>query len=182
MKISKSILHCAVVCLFVLITGQIAFSQSANYGRFKGDITAGYSYPTDLDIKFGFNFSLEPKYNVTDNFAMGLKMEAAVFLGDSYDGGTSAITTRSYTVVGEYYFNQKRVRPYVGLGLGVYQRILTSADEDIYDVVNDKAVFGFAPRVGIQFGQFRTGLEFNIAQENSYLSLKVGVTIGGKRK
>ncbi len=170
------------ICFAFILVSQFASAQSNNYGRFKGDITAGYSYPTDLDIKFGFNFSIEPKYNVTDNIAAGLKIEAAAFLGDSYDEGTGAIIMRSYSATGEYYFSQKKTRPYAGLGLGVYQRILTSADEEVSTVFNDKALFGFAPRIGVQVGQFRSGLEFNIAQKNTYLSLKIGATIGGKRK
>ena len=170
------------LCALLVFGGATVFAQSANYGRFKGDITAGYSYPTDLESKFGFNFSMEPKFNVTDNIAVGVKVEAAAFLGDSFDGGSSAIIMRSYMATGEYYFGQKKVRPFVGVGVGGIQRMLTSSDEDFDAVITEKMLFGFAPRVGAQFGQFRTAVEFNVAQENTYISVKLGATIGGKRK
>ncbi len=162
------------------------------YRPFKVDITMGYSRLTDgdADIRFGFNFSVEPKYNITDHLAAGLKIEAAGFVFASSDGDEGGVLLmRSYSLTGEYLLGTKKVRPYFGMAVGLYQPLGYSYDEDdeIYKTHLDSKI-GFAPRVGIHLGHFRLGAEFNIVKDNNldvnygHLSIKAGATIGGGKK
>lgn len=85
-------------------------------------------------------------------------------------------------------FSTKTVRPFAGLGAGIY----TVAGVSFSDLGEDIAVgaatkFGFAPRVGLEAGHFRAAVKYNFAGKDNnikynYLSFKVGFFFGGGRK
>jgi len=176
-----------------------ASAQSENYKAFKVDVGTLYAVPGGDDIKAGIGFYFEPKYNVSDNIAVGLKMEWAVMGsadkdGQSYD--VSALGT--YQLTGDYYFGDSKVRPFVGLGTGIYsigsveQKVNISAGGSTVNIDGNYdygSKFGFAPRAGVLLGHFRLGLEYNIItgiesamESRNYLSFKLGFEIGGGRK
>lgn len=161
------------------------------YNSFKVDVTAGYAHWMDggtAAISFGLNLSVEPKYNITDNIAAGFKLEGALFFA-SDDDDASLLTMTSYSLTGEYLFGTGKVRPYLGVAAGLYKPTfyLTDLEDEIYKFSLDNTL-GFAPRAGFQFGKFRLGTEFNIVKDNSldidysYLTIKMGATIGGGRR
>ncbi|MBS2210350.1 outer membrane beta-barrel protein [Carboxylicivirga mesophila] len=189
----------------VLVAGiASANAQSENYKAFKVDVGTLYAIPGAEEMASGLGFYIEPKYNMTDNLALGLKMEWAIMgAADEYDVDISALGT--YQLTGDYYFGDSKVRPFVGLGAGIYamgsvtasntQMSIGGVTVDAGDLMVDEVMpefgtkFGFAPRAGLLLGHFRLGLEYNIITgiddvlpSRNYLSFKVGFEIGGGKK
>ncbi|MDB5241636.1 MAG: hypothetical protein JWP57_2261, partial [Spirosoma sp.] len=99
-----------------------------------------------------------------------------------------------------YLFGTNNVRPFVGLGLGLYDigasgtvAITTGQTPQNVTFVRDTK-FGGMIRGGIKAGHFVAALEFNaaptgnaivgplaVSHENAYLGIKVGADIGGGR-
>ena len=181
----------------VLVAGIVsANAQSENYKAFKVDVGALYAIPGGDGVKSGAGFYLEPKYNLTDNIALGLKMEWAIMGAEEQEGMSVDISALgSYQITGDYYFGDSKVRPFVGLGTGIYS--LGSAEFSAVDALMDEntatidfgSKFGFSPRAGLLLGHFRVGMEYNIItgiedgmESKNYLSFKVGFEIGGGKK
>lgn len=162
---------------------EVATTDGRVYRKFKVDITMGYSGIMEdaVDASYGFNFSVEPKFNVMDNLAVGLKLEAAAFILSDDEDYLTVASLPSVSLTSEYYFSKKTVRPYVGISAGAYfPKVYEFDDETItYD---GETKFGFAPRVGVQIGHFRVGAEYNFVEEGNFLSIKLGASIGGGKK
>ncbi len=189
----KKILLIALVAVLGIAQ---ASAQSENYKAFKVDVGMLYGLPSGEAFDAGIGFYLEPKYNVTDNIAVGLKMEWAVLGGSDELGSDVSISAiNTYQLTGDYYFNTNKVRPFAGLGIGIYG--LGSMDYDAttdYYTISESydlgSKFGFAPRVGLLMGHFRAALEYNvitgvdtdIVDSKNYLSIKLGFEIGGGKK
>ncbi len=176
-----------------------AFAQSSDYKAFKVDVGGLYAIPSGDGAKAGAGFYIEPKYNITNNIALGLKFESAIMAAadDVNIGGIATISSldisavSTYQITGDYYFNENKVRPFAGLGLGIYNLgdIEFGTEEANFEIGSK---FGFAPRAGILLGHFRLALEYNIItgvdtgldafDNKNYLSFKVGFEIGGGRK
>ena len=123
----------------------------------------------------GFNFItgddpltliyLEAGYKISDQLLIGLRFQNTV--------GVQGRNINSYSIVGQYYFSNKIFRPFVGLGFGLYRE------------VSWKNGIGVFPRVGFDVRHFTLNLDFEMIGSNidmSYLTLKIGFTIGGGRK
>lgn len=168
--------------LLLTLTGAIKLHAQNVYKPFKVDLSSGYSSPSSKtgDISGGLNFSLEPKYNITDQIAVGLKGEVALLVSGSSSGNSGQVALlRNTSVTGEYYFTMTKVRPYAGLSLGFYTGTVFDANGKSY---TGDSQFGFAPRAGLQFGHFRLGIEYNLVKDSNFLSFKIGTTFGGGRK
>lgn len=176
-----------LAAIIVVAMGTGAFAQSQNYKAFKVDLGFLYGMAPGSDLYGGgAGFYFEPKYNVTDNIAAGLRIEFAVMgAADALGENVSVSALGSYLATGDYYVGTEGVRPYGGLGLGVYNVGQASLDNGTDVGVEAGTKFGFAPRVGILLGHFRTGLEYNLVtgiEGANYLSWKLGFEIGGGRK
>jgi len=187
----------ATLSIALLITFTVATAQSENYKPFKVDLGVLYGIGTAEDYSGGIGFYIEPKYNITDNIAVGLKGEVAIIGGADVDGQSiniSAIST--YQLTGDYYFGDSNVRPFGGLGVGIYS--LGSVDTGVAGAsLEYGSNLGFAPRVGLLLGHLRLAAEYNIItgageQEvaglgtvefasRNYISIKLGFEIGGGR-
>ncbi len=125
-------------------------------------------------LKPGMGFSLEADYFPTPQFSAGLRF---AYMGFKYDeaklfGNTAAILNKgSFTVMpveiqGKYYLSEEPVKPYLGLGIGMfsdamdydydwkspYLNELTQTIETVN--INNKVVhqttdFGLAPSLGL---------------------------------
>jgi hypothetical protein len=95
------------------ITAQAQLTRT-EYKLFKVDMASGYSRPTSTvgDISGGLNLSIEPKFNIFDQIAVGVKFEAAALASGSQTSGV-VVLMRNTSLTGEYYFGQKTVRPYI---------------------------------------------------------------------
>ncbi len=174
----KNLLKLSLIVVLVTLSS-LSYAQKVEYGRFKGDIMGGYAYPFASYYKFGFVMSLEPKYNVTSNVAVGLRLEVPGFIDNDID----ARILQAFTPTVEYYFGHGRFRPFVGAMGGMYRELeVATGDEEAFPTA-EKTLFGGGVRVGAQVGGFRFEIAPNLlAGENTYVSIKLGGTIGGKRK
>jgi len=173
---------------FAIGFGCYAKAQSATYHNFKVDIGIGYAVPSESTgtngTKAGVTFTVQPHYRLSDDLALGLRLEGAA-LGDKNqtDGSThvkiSVLT--SYCATGEYYLTDKGIRPFVGAGLGLFTQsasIETKNNGDSASAHNSQ--FGVFPEAGIEIGHFRLSADYNIIGNNSsYFSIKIGAFFGG---
>lgn len=184
-----------VISLFAASTA--AQAQSKMYKPVKVDLALGYGFGNAK----GVVFSLEPKYNIQDQIAVGLRWEGALLGGMEVENDANGTASGaeiniaaigSYLVTGEYYFSNNSFRPLAGLGTGIYSMgsINTSASGDGVDEssVDVGTRFGIAPRVGFEVGHFRMGLEYNLITgqpegfNRNYFSTKVGFFFGGGKR
>lgn len=177
--------------LFLLGSGSL-YAQEANTGvtfkKFKVDVSLGYAAPqvSGPGTKAGVLFAIEPKYAVKNNLSVGLRMEAAVMANLDKNGSSgNAKANYSYIATGDYYFSDKRFRPFLGAGAGIYTFASVNLDSSISGVnaIPVSSKFGFMARGGFEYGHLRLGVEYNfVGDKMGYLGLKIGVVIGGGRK
>lgn len=174
----------SLIIALIFCNGLLVKAQSV-YKLFKVDTQLGYATPISSDAyKGGFCLSIEPKFNITDNIAVGLKSEASVLANyNSYDDSYGKFSVVGSTLLtGEYYLGQKGVRPFLGIAAGLYRSIIIDSDVE-YEYIGAERRFGFAPRLGLQIWHFRLVGELNMVKNANYLSVKIGTTWGGgKRK
>lgn len=138
---------------------------------------------------------LEPKYNINNQWSVGMRMEYVFYSKDDFieynpnDPYLSDFDADGWTfsMVGttDYYFNNNFVRPFVGVGAGVFY--LHNEKENSYLAFDEQIMaFGYVPRAGFNIGQFRLACEYNVIMSEkvnlNYVSLKVGYEIGGQKK
>lgn len=181
--------------LFVALVAVCGFAQAQStvFKPFKFDIATGYAVPAGKGSKAGFVFALEPKYALNDKITVGLRMEAAVtaraYVDNSgYLKSGDVKASGSYLATGDYYFNTNKFRPFAGAGAGLFRLAAASIDDNGEEVsaIASSSRFGFAPRVGFEYGHFRAAVEYNVVGKvekinNNYLGIKAGFFIGGGR-
>jgi len=194
-KITFSILLLATV---VIVNAQNQFKP------FKFDLSTGYAIPGGKGAKGGILFVGEPKYAVIPNLSVGLRLEIAIMARGMSDasGNVSEVDVKaagSYLATGDYYFTQNVVRPFSGVGVGIYSLAGASASNTTASA-GTGSKFGEMVRAGVEISHFRVGLEYNIVpstnmesvdaqsgetytttSKNSYIGIKIGATIGGGR-
>lgn len=198
---------CILSCL-LLATASLSYAQNynENYARefktFKVGIGLGYAQPgAGEGAGGGFLMYLEPAYRATDQVAVGLRLEGAFMVrgikgisGNDVSGDATSVA--SYTLNGQYYFNNNNVRPFVGAGVGLFSlaaakfNTATGGDPDLNDI-GAETRFGFYPRLGLDAGHFTITIDYNIVPptdvpnggevKNNYFGIKAGATIGGGR-
>lgn len=181
-----------LICALVLQTAVLSQAQETTFKPFKFDIALGYAVPSGSGAKGGVIFAFEPKYALNDAITLGLRWEGAAMFrvttdanGEELKGDAKA--SGSYLLTGDYYFNTNRFRPFAGIGAGLYRNAAVSLEsENVETDMKTSSKFGFAPRVGFEFGHFRTAIEYNVAGKtgtynNNYLGIKMGFFIGGGR-
>ncbi|HSC52029.1 MAG TPA: outer membrane beta-barrel protein [Phnomibacter sp.] len=182
------------LCTFLMASAQ--FEAGRIFKPFKVDLSIGYALPVGKTegTNFGMLFVVEPKYAVTEQVAVGLRMESAVLLrsmteiGEDFEGLGQA--NGSYLLTGDYYFSENNFRPFLGLGAG-YMKVSAGYVNTSESINTDDFVsagkFGFMLRGGFEARHFRMGLEYNVAGKtdfspnNNYLGIKMGICIGGGR-
>ncbi len=139
--------------------------------------------------------SFEPSYRIKDRISIGVRLEA---IGQLIGGG---LNVASYGINGQYYFSNEKFRPFAGIGLGLYHPRLSGDTFYGYTSRLEETVLGFYPRVGFDSGHLTIAVEWNIISSSksiinkpvsnisydgyingNYLSLKIGLSIGGGRK
>ena len=167
----------------LVLTSVVSNAQSVAYRFFKVDFTTGYSKPAG-GLSGGFNLSVEPKFNLSDHVAVGIKIEGAALatINDAYSGDATVAAMTSTLLTGEYYLGTRTVRPYVGAGLGFYRMRAFNTSNDLASFEETGRMLGIAPRAGLQIGHFRLGVEYNLVKDSNYFSAKLGTTFGGGRK
>jgi hypothetical protein len=181
----------STVLLLVVITAAAAVAQE--YKPFRVGIGLGYALASGKGAKGGALFYLEPGYRVNDQILANLRIEGAV-IGRGYADENSAevdvAALASYTLNGQYYFNNNNFRPFAGLGFGMYSLASASVSAGTSGATSEVAAatkFGFYPRLGFDAGHFTMAIDYNAVPEtngikNSYIGIRLGGFIGGGRK
>lgn len=189
----------------ILLLATVAITNAQNHFKpFKFDLSTGYAIPGGDGAKGGILFVGEPKYAVMPNVSVGVRFEVAIMARGASDasGNLSEAEVKaagSYLATGDYYFTSNVVRPFGGIGLGIYSLASASASNSTASAgVGSK--FGEMVRAGVEISHFRVGLEYNIVpstkveavdaqsgepytstSKNSYIGIKIGAVIGGGR-
>lgn len=188
----------------LLLLACLAFTvavKAQEFKKFKVAVGGGYARPGGEGAKGGVLFYLEPAYRIADNLSVGLRMESALIVRGFSNDVPSGVDLDiagigSYTLNGQYYFNNNNFRPFVGAGIGLFS--LSAVKYDDSDGANQVAVasgskFGFYPRVGFDLNHFTVSLDYNLIPatkspatggefKNSYLGVRIGGFFGGGRK
>jgi len=150
-------------------------------GKFRVGLDLGYVFENEG----GALLSIEPKYNITDNSNVGIRLGTAASIGIS-DADANVSILGTY----DYYFNGQNssTSPFLGVGLGYF--ILGDIGGSGPGVgINLGEQFGALVRGGVELGKLRIALEYNIlpksdleigeSVKNSYLGVSIGFYVGG---
>ena len=157
--------------LALLAAAPAARAQAPSYQSIRVDLTFYAAYAAADATSWGGGVAVEPKFNVTDHFSAGLRLEGAGFVTQNVtvsSGGTSASVSQGARGVGtvlakaDYYLTSSSVRPFLAVGLGFYRigagsQSLSSGTTGatVVQTASSFSGFGFAPQVGLNLGGFR---------------------------
>lgn len=179
-----------LVGLVLLVSATVI--QAQEFKPFRVGVGLGFAVPNRGEG--GGLLYLEPAYRPSNNTLVGFRLESAIMSKEiSTDNGDvrgNARANSSYTVNGQYYFNDNYIRPFVGAGLGIFKMANVRYDDGDEVVTSPGAThFGFYPRVGLEIGHFNMAVDYNIIpnsdlvrgaeMKNSYLGVRAGFNIGG---
>jgi hypothetical protein len=193
-----------VALLLVALTADAAaeaehYEQVRVDGGLIGSIAA-------VDDRNGAGFVSEIKVNVHDQIAVGARVEIAVHFGGRVDDEELPFGMAAAGLLkGEYLVGTGPVRPFAGLGAGVYSMgshtIVDEADGTSGISTTTGRYVGVAPQVGVDLGPVRLaaiyhailgtsveyrqtsgGVEHRESFSPSYLSLELSFRFGGGRK
>jgi outer membrane protein X len=188
--------------IMVLIFMVLALSQgySQKKGAFRVGLDFGY-VPTGGGG--GGMISLEPKFNLTDNMNVGLRLGAAGIARDIQNisgQSTTAKVSANGSLIGTYdYYLHKSgssFAPYIGAGVGYYEIANVEFNDNSNTTITPDSTseFGGLIRAGFEWGKFRMGVEYNLIPDstikdtngvdkgtvaNSYVGLHLGFYLGG---
>ncbi|WP_461637911.1 hypothetical protein [Labilibaculum euxinus] len=187
----KRLIYCTAF-LLVIIAGKQGFAQKQTFKPFKVEVGGILAFPLDKESGLGGGSYIEPRYSLNDNFTFGLRLEGVRLSSGEISVGIGRVNIDASTVTPvlftcDYFFNNQKTRPFVGLGLGLYKRNDQSIDTDIWSVninTGSENNFGFAPRIGLNVGHMRLAMIYNFTGNNisDYLSVQLGIEIGGGKK
>ena len=131
----------------------------------------------------GFGAVFEPKLLIDDHVAVGGRLEAAVMfggaIGSAGDTQMDVGALGALLAKGEYLFGDAEVRPFVGLGVGVFdiasQSIATTQSTASIDQKAGR-YFGVAPQLGIDLGRVRIAVTYDAILG---ADIEVHQTVGG---
>ena len=193
------------IILLVLLTLVFTNGYAQEQGKFRVGLDFGY---VPAGGGGGGLFSIEPKYNITDNMNVGLRLGGAAVVRDlasdldneEYSAKVAGIGSLVGTY--DYYFHKSgsgsSFAPFIGAGLGYYSLANVEVDDSSLDSEelnpSVSGVFGGLIRGGFEWGGFRMGLEYNFlpssdletpsgvkvgTAENSYVGISIGFFVGG---
>ena len=170
----------------------VVMAQGYEFKPFRFDAGIGYGIPFEKNLDGGVSFYLEPKYAISNQIALGLRWEGAVFVGvhDNGESGDAKLNS-NYLLTGDYYLNNNTFRPFVGAGLGFYSiagasGLTADTDPGTLDL-SAKTNFGAMLRAGFDVSHFRFTLSYNYGgkagdETHQYLGISAGFYIGGGKK
>ncbi len=197
----------AVVVACALASARDAGAQAKSYQPVRVDVGIAGAYTPSYG-RSGFGAVVEPKLNITDQISVGLRFDGVVTfggtLGSNGDTSISVGAAAATLLDGEYFLTTSSVRPFVGLGLGMYAIVSQSVEAGSNTSVSQAAgrYFGIAPSIGIDLGRLRLAATYNLilgadieVRQNvgtpseelttygqSYILFELSFRIGGSRK
>jgi outer membrane protein X len=189
----------------VAALGSTARAEAQNYQPVRIDTTLVIAYAAGDVSAYGGGIAIEPKYNLTDQLAVGLRFEAAGMVNQSIapslitgvELSMSARAAVSFLAKADYYLTTSSTRPFLGLGAGFYN--IGRADSGTSGATAEAfRGFGLFPQFGVNFGHFRmavgyhvllggeqtlvvAGVPTNLMLTKNYVAFDIGGTFGGAR-
>ncbi len=186
----------SIVLGLVAVSGD-AWAEAEHYEPIRVDagMTGAIVPSTDGS---GVGFVVEIKNYVHDSIAIGGRIDLSVLFGGHIDEqdvpfGMSA----AGLIKAEYLLGLAAVRPFVGLGAGIYSMASHTFGDDGVSTSAGR-YFGVAPAAGIDLGRVRLAATYNAIlgtsveyvrtdgsvdnRSQSYLSLELSFRFGGGRK
>jgi len=161
------------ITLSLLLVLGLTAMNGQEEGKFRVGLDLGY---VSADGGGGMLFDIEPKYNITDNSNIGLR------LGLTADGSAWGHSIASILGTYDYYFNSGNslISPFLGAGLGLFAFDKTT----LFGPNISYEKFGALIRGGVELGKLRIALEYNIIPKgeyakNSYFGASIGFYVGG---
>ena len=150
-----------------LLFAGTAAAQAENYEpvRFNVGLLVPYTPGTGSG---GFGGVVEGKYNITDNIAAGLRLDGALQFGGSVGTASASVNIGVVAAVlakGEFFLTNSTVRPFVGLGAGMYAlagQSVTAGEGSAGVTQAAGSVFGVAPQLGLDLGAVRLAATYNV--------------------
>lgn len=194
-----------LVALGLVVLAGDARAEAEHYEQVRVD--AGMTGSTvAVSDRNGVGFVVEIKVNAHDNIAIGGRVEMAVMFGGRVEDEDLPFgLTAAGLVKAEYLLGTGPVRPFAGLGAGVYSMashtIVSDPDGSSGISTTTGRYFGVAPGLGLDLGRVRIaatynailgtsveyrqtsgGVEHRESYSQSYLSLELSFRFGGGRK
>lgn len=159
-------------------------APAQNFKKFRVGIGVGYAKPSGSGSQGGGLVYLEPSCRLSDAFSLGLRMEWAIVAsglsGSAIDMESFDLSTQaSYTLNMQYYLGTNNFRPFLGVGLGLYNLSAMKTDVIVVDGIDltgqgqpqthtetlslsdAQSKFGFYPRLGFDLGHFTLSIDYN---------------------
>jgi hypothetical protein len=182
----KKLLLFSVLIVFAFLANAqstTTTTSTTTYKAFKVDVDLGYAGPSSGTAEAGAVFAIEPHYRLSDDFALGLRIEGAALVYKNGAGKTKGSLLTSYCVSGDYYLAENGFRPFIGAGVGIFDQQSVSGNSGNVALVPGGTNFGVFPRIGFETGHFRLSADYDIAGNNSnYFAIALGVFFGGGKK
>ena len=189
------------IILLVLLALVFTNGYSQKKGAFRVGLDFGYVPSSE---GWGGLISIEPKYNLTDNMNVGLRLGAAGIAKDVEVNNGQSTTAKiaangSFVGTYDYYFHIGSMSfvPYLGVGFGYYEIANIEFDDSTSETVtpDSSGEMGGLIRGGFEWGKLRVGVEYNIVPDsklqdsngnvtdvtvaNSYVGISIGFYLGG---
>ena len=169
----------------ILLMPKFSIAGEGIFKPFKIIASLGYLIPKNIEYKYPLDFQLEPKFAISDNFWLGLRLESAIMVQrsifeDDYKalGVFSIVPFFDYSLVAS-----EKFRPFIGIGYGTYTSHLFFDGPDMTSASTSITKTGFCPRIGFEYKTYNISFEHNFVKGGvEYSAIKVGLTIGGGLK
>jgi outer membrane protein X len=156
----------SVAALVMLLGVRTSVAEPENYERIRADGGLTMSRGA-VEGRKGFGFSTEIKGMIHDNLSVGARVEVAFLFGgivgdeDSELGFAMAACGLGKV---EYLLGTSLLRPFAGLGLGVYSIGSTTIDTGPGTTgyrSSEGRYVGMAPQLGVDLGKVRFSMTYN---------------------
>jgi hypothetical protein len=197
--------------IFALVIFAAGAVNAQEFKKFRVGTGLGYAKPGGKGAGGGLLWALEPGYRVNDQILANLRIEGAIVTrGTVTDtgGDFDVAGISSYTLNGQYYFNNNGFRPFAGLGFGMFSLAgvsmsATTSGASSASASAAQSKIGFYPRLGFDAGHFTFCIDYNFLPnteatatvssgtgtttttyefKNSYIGFRIGGYFGGGRK
>jgi hypothetical protein len=153
--------------LCALLLAPVAAAQEKTFDLFEVEAGIAGLYGHGFNT-FGFGGVSEMKVNINPRWSAGARVDAGIQFAGNISSEFTAFTLAINVATlakGEFYLTESGIRPFVGLGAGVYWLTLQSVDAggsgipSVYQGVQRR--WGVAPQLGIDFGGVRLAATYN---------------------
>lgn len=153
--------------LIALLLSPAVFAQERTFDMLEMESGISGLYGHGFNT-FGFGGVSEGKLNINPRFAVGYRIDGGIQFAGNISSAFTAVTLGvnvGTLAKGEFYITESGVRPFIGLGAGVYWLTLQSVAAggggipSVYQGIGRH--FGVAPQLGIDFGGVRLSATYN---------------------